>query len=212
MTEIEELRKRVEALEACDKEDANCWQSVRASMHELRERVIALEATQSPSPSAERMLALQDQIRDGALTLADALKEIGAALDAQHEPVALTDGESQLLVFARAIQQRSARPAIHPVPVSERLPKPGDCDAEGGCWWWHPDHKSAASPSAGDCGVGWPHSSEDDFDDGWILLNPKWAGGRHDSDDSLIFTHWLPHWALPMPIPSNNTREENLDG
>ena len=46
---------------------------------ELRARIEALEATQSPSPSADRMLALQDQIRDGALTLADALKEIGAA-------------------------------------------------------------------------------------------------------------------------------------
>jgi hypothetical protein len=48
-------------------------------IEELRARVEALEATQSPSPSADRMLALQDQIRDGALTLADALKEIGAA-------------------------------------------------------------------------------------------------------------------------------------
>jgi len=72
-----ELRARIEALEACDKEDANCWSAVRASMHALRERVEALEATQSPSPSADRMLALQDQIRDGELTLTDALKEIG---------------------------------------------------------------------------------------------------------------------------------------
>jgi hypothetical protein len=77
MTEIEELRARVEALEAHDREDANCWEAVRASMHALRERVEALEATQPASPSADRMLALQDQIRDGALTLADAVKEIG---------------------------------------------------------------------------------------------------------------------------------------
>ena len=46
MTEIEELCARVEALEACDKEDANCWQAVRASMHAFRTRVEALEATQ----------------------------------------------------------------------------------------------------------------------------------------------------------------------
>lgn len=49
---------------------------------ELRARIEALEATRPPSPSAastRRMLALQDQIRDGALTLADAVKEIGAA-------------------------------------------------------------------------------------------------------------------------------------
>ena len=24
--------------------------------------------------------------------------------------------------------------------------------------------------------------------------------------------HWLPHWALPVPTPANNTREKNLDG
>jgi hypothetical protein len=41
-----ELRARIEALEACDKEDANCWSAVRASMHALRERVEALETDQ----------------------------------------------------------------------------------------------------------------------------------------------------------------------
>jgi hypothetical protein len=61
-------------------------------IEELRARVEALEADQSPSPSVDRMLALQDQIRDGALTLTDALKEIGAAL-AQPEPVAPTDDD-----------------------------------------------------------------------------------------------------------------------
>jgi hypothetical protein len=45
---IIELRARVAALEACDKEDANCWSAVRASMHALRDRVEALEATQQP--------------------------------------------------------------------------------------------------------------------------------------------------------------------
>jgi hypothetical protein len=81
----------------------------------------------------------------------------------------------------RAVLARWGTSAIQPVPVSERLPGPEDCDADDGCWWWHPDHK------------------EDDFDDGWILLNPKWAGGRRDSDDSPIYTHWLPANALPAP-------------
>jgi hypothetical protein len=39
-----ELRDRIEALEACDKEDANCWSAVRASMHALRDRIEQLEA------------------------------------------------------------------------------------------------------------------------------------------------------------------------
>jgi hypothetical protein len=42
------LLDRVEALEARDKEDANCWASVRESMHRLRERIEALE--QRPVP------------------------------------------------------------------------------------------------------------------------------------------------------------------
>jgi hypothetical protein len=30
------------------------------------------------------------------------------------------------------------RPAIEPVPVSERLPGAEDCDSEGRCWWFSP--------------------------------------------------------------------------
>ena len=95
-------------------------------------------------------------------------------------------GEGSQVGFENAIAEALARwgtPAIQPVPVSERLPDPEECDAEGGCWWWNPGYE------------------EDDFifPDGWILLNPKWAGSRRDSDDSLIYTHWLPANALPTP-------------
>jgi hypothetical protein len=41
---------------------------------------------------------------------------------------------SFLLEFARAVLAHCARPTIEPVPVSERLPGPEDCDAEGRCW------------------------------------------------------------------------------
>jgi hypothetical protein len=87
--------------------------------------------------------------------------------------------------IARAAIARWGRPAIEPVPVSKRLPGPEDCDAEGRCWWWHPAH------------------IEDDFDNDWVLLNFEWADGRRDSDDSLIYTHWLPHHALPTPEATN---------
>ena len=39
----------------------------------------------------------------------------------------------------------AARPAPQPpaegeaVPVSERLPEPGDCDGKGRCWAWNPE-------------------------------------------------------------------------
>jgi len=58
-------------------------------------------------------------------------------------------------------------PAIKPVPVSERLPGPEDCDAEGRCWWW------------------------DDDDDKWCL--------HEHSPRLLCWTHWRPHYALPVP-------------
>jgi hypothetical protein len=55
-----------------------------ASLVETMARLIANFAItgltgDDATPSADRMLALQDQIRDGELTLTDALKEIGAA-------------------------------------------------------------------------------------------------------------------------------------
>jgi hypothetical protein len=69
---------------------------------------------------------------------------------------------------ARAALASWGRPAIEPVPVSERLPGPDDCDAEGLCWWWSRDITA------------------------WCLCFA--ADG-----DSSEWTHWLPHWALPVP-------------
>jgi hypothetical protein len=64
------------------------------------------------------------------------------------------------------------RPAINPVPVSERLPGPEDCDSEGRCWW----------------------AANDGIYDHWrkldlaTALNSPWRP-----------THWLPYHALPLP-------------
>ena len=74
--------------------------------------------------------------------------------------------------FARAVLTRYGRPAIEPVPVAERLPGPEDCDAEGRCWWFSP-------PACG------PHT-----------IRPCWT---FDSETLEGDTHWLPHWALPVP-------------
>jgi hypothetical protein len=77
--------------------------------------------------------------------------------------------------FSRDLLARWGRPAIEPVPVSERLPVPEDCDAEGRCWFFH-------TSTIG--GNEWflsqlPKVSE------WY----RWQS----------ITHWLPHWALPVP-------------
>jgi hypothetical protein len=71
--------------------------------------------------------------------------------------------------WTQFVLARFGRPAIEPVPVSERLPGPEDCDAEGCCWWWEPAYEQPES---------------------WCLGLPEYC------DSS---THWLPHWALPVP-------------
>jgi hypothetical protein len=68
----------------------------------------------------------------------------------------------------RAVLARWGRPAIEPVPVSERLPKGNDFDAEGCCWPWSRDIYA-------------------------------WCQCFAAAGDSSEWTHWLPHWALPVP-------------
>jgi hypothetical protein len=78
---------------------------------------------------------------------------------------------TQVHCVVRVALQLWGSPPIEPVPVSERLPGPeGDCDAEVRCWW-------------GDAG-------NDEFVPSWRLCKQP---------DKPCFTHWLPHWALPVP-------------
>jgi hypothetical protein len=74
--------------------------------------------------------------------------------------------------YARAVLARWGSPAPEPVSVAERLPTAADCDAEGRCWWF-------TFPACG------PHK-----------IRPCWTldSGFMEGD-----THWLPHWALPVP-------------
>jgi hypothetical protein len=73
---------------------------------------------------------------------------------------------------------RWGRPAAAPVPVSERLPGPEDCDAEGLCWLWERD-----------CG----YSGRK-----WALVDQAWSLSQSD-EDLPAYTHWLPAHALPVP-------------
>jgi hypothetical protein len=59
-----------------------------------------------------------------------------------------------------------------PVPVSERLPGPEDCDSEDRCWL---------------CGK---------VEGDWRLISVVNPGVPHLK---YCFSHWLPHWALPVP-------------
>jgi hypothetical protein len=80
----------------------------------------------------------------------------------------------EVIEFARAVLARWGRPTPQPVPVSERLPEPEDCDAEGRCWYGAPDRPGAVA-----C---WDLEYEPATDD----------------------THWLPAHALPSPISQHH--------
>lgn len=61
-----------------------------------------------------------------------------------------------------------------PVPVSERLPGPEDCDEQGRCWWLAPETEQK-------CAV--------------------WCFGPKYPPSMFGATHWLPFNALPLPAP-----------
>ena len=81
-------------------------------------------------------------------------------------------------LYARAVLARWGNPAPQPVPVSERLPRPEDCDVEGRCWLWERD-----------CGYSGCK---------WALVDRTWSLSQSDEDLS-VYTHWLPANALPTP-------------
>jgi hypothetical protein len=65
---------------------------------------------------------------------------------------------------------RALRPV--PVPVWKRLPGPEDCDSANRCWL---------------CGK---------VEGDWRLISVVNPGVPHLK---YCFSHWLPHWALPVP-------------
>ena len=79
-------------------------------------------------------------------------------------------------VLARAVLARWGRPAAAPVPVSERLPKPEDCDAEGRFW-------------AG-------RSESEDWSADWTLATPEAVAVFCEFSPQTV---WLPAHSLPTP-------------
>jgi hypothetical protein len=79
-------------------------------------------------------------------------------------------GTVDLVAFAHAVLARWGRPAIEPVPVNKCRPGPEDCDANGIVWAW---------------------------DSGCLRWDTAFWDAAFPSDTDI--THWLPHWALPVP-------------
>lgn len=82
----------------------------------------------------------------------------------------------QLLLEAGWLLTRWRRPTPQPIPVSERLPEAGDCDAEGQIWAWYCDDPDV--------------EYEGNF---WTPLYLRLVTASHN------VTHWLPASALPIP-------------
>jgi hypothetical protein len=108
---------------------------------------------------------------DEELTLTYAYS-VAAAVGNKRGPFKTEEAEAAQLAGLRAVLERWGRPAITPIPVNERLPGPGDCNAEGRCWL-----------------LG---KTESD----WRLISVSNSGVPKLS---YCFSHWLPFHALPLP-------------
>ena len=103
--------------------------------------------------------------RQAAPVLEPALARINDILNDSGR-ILQTDELEALELARQALEQRHPSP----VPVSERLPGPEDCDAEGRCWLHLPD--MGTEPL-------------------WRLTDPSMRSRYH--------SHWLPSTALPLP-------------
>ena len=149
----------------------------------------ALAEPEPESPTDEELLELMPQAMRDDLASVSRLSgaQIGLAAG-----VFRTTLNVRALDYARAVLARWGTPNLAevrrsldnaPVPVTERLPGPEDCDADGECWWWHPSH-----PESG-------------YLEGWMMRPRVWGVGHYDLDDRPTHTHWLPARALPLPLP-----------
>jgi hypothetical protein len=86
--------------------------------------------------------------------------------------------------FLAGCSHAAALAQPEPVAISKRLPEPEDCNAEGRCWL---------------CGT---------VEGDWRLMNPANSGLPQLK---YCFSHWLPHWALPVPTPANTINQEDYD-
>jgi hypothetical protein len=110
---ILELRARIEAMEARDQENANCWDMARSGMGALRERIEALEAAQLEAPMTE----LRAASAEARPTVKDSLTAGGSLVERVEEAIitGMVDGD-----------RHAARAAIREVAVASADENPFD--------------------------------------------------------------------------------------
>ena len=137
-----------------------------ADAHALVDRArTALAKPEPQGPTDEELLAAQDQAVASFPPIHPDAEALSAVEYAQELEIRK----------GRAVLARWGRLAIEPVPVSERLPRLKDWNAEWRCWGLTstPYHDGCCYKT-------------------WKLVPCSWIGPGN------TFTHWLPHWALPV--------------
>jgi len=131
-------------------------------MVSLLRRALSLWSDPTVEPTDEQILAIQDR----------AVASFSPVHPDAQNLSAIEYARALEISKARAVLQHLGRPAVEPVPVSERLPGPEDCDDQGRCWWLDRPLKNGPAH--------WMLRRQDD----WLLIP---------------FIAWAPHWALPVP-------------
>jgi hypothetical protein len=142
-----------------------CAEEMIDSAIESIQRARAALAQPEPQGPSERIISIAKAVQKCAFGWEPDVRVIGNVC---AEDVA---------DLCSAILARYARPAIEPVPVSERLPGPEDCDSEDQCWLWRTDG----------------------IEEFWELVIPSYNIHEYNWTSQWKYTHWLPHWALPVP-------------
>ena len=73
------------------------------------------------------------------LTARDMIQRLANAREVEQEFGPMPDARDSLLEEARAVLARWGNRTLEPILLTERQPTEVDCDAEGMCWWWHPE-------------------------------------------------------------------------
>jgi hypothetical protein len=130
-----------------------CGMAINGRMY----RLTPMDEPEPVGPTDEELFCLED-LRDAW--------SAQAAVNSWDEL-----GMDEIIWFAQ--QQalaRWGRPTITPIPISERLPAPEDCDADGRCWF-------------SSC----------------LNADGRWNLEDRTSGMNGWYSHWLPAHALPLP-------------
>jgi hypothetical protein len=140
------------------------------------ERRTALTQPKPEGPTDEEIMQLMpQQMHEDLAAAARALAEQASTISTSATGIMRIMLNRHAVDLARAVLARWSRPAIKPVPVSERSwEREGWCDGDGWCWCFDADG-----------------------------TDPCWSFNKPEGCPT--WTHLLPHDALPLPVPTQHS-------